>query len=158
MRLTPSAHPLRLQWNLHLCRHSRHPEDLDVTQESATIVFPHSLMPLQVKLPTAVPGTEIENVFSGKTLSLSLCIVSMNIQTYRHKSASTPQATPALIFAMLYGTCISDKQIRGMTCKIWVPKRGRRGEVVRHCEVLPTKVRAKFSKKTHHINVSLPSA
>eukprot|EP00435_Cladocopium_sp_Y103_P071040 s5_g36.t1 len=28
--------------------------DLDVTAESATVVFPHSLKPLQVKLPTAV--------------------------------------------------------------------------------------------------------
>jgi len=50
--------------------------DLDVTQESATIVFPHSLMPLQVKLPTAVLPTKVRAKFSKKTHHINVSLPS----------------------------------------------------------------------------------
>lgn len=48
--------------------------DLDVTADSATVVFPHSLKPLQVKLPTAVIPKKVKAKFSKKTHHINVTL------------------------------------------------------------------------------------
>lgn len=50
--------------------------DLDVTSDNATLVFPHSLKPLQVKLPTAVIPKKVKAKFSKKTHHINVSLPS----------------------------------------------------------------------------------
>ncbi|CAJ1342460.1 unnamed protein product [Effrenium voratum] len=50
--------------------------DLDVTQDCAAVVFPHSLQPLKVSLPVAVAPSKVKAKFSKKTHHINVTLPS----------------------------------------------------------------------------------